>query len=159
METLTENDTKTCPRCNSIIEPLRANCAVCGELVFSQAGSELFIESRKKNSRWLKLAMYFTSAVAFSLGIMEGFLSNNSAAMTVDLIVSLIVLSLTPRAAENPVSTLTGCIFIAFAIPSLLSLLGLFPVQGWMEIRFFLLAIPAIALIVHATARRSQFNR
>lgn len=154
METLTGEEIKVCSRCNNSAKPQQDCCAICGASDFSQGQSKLFVDSRAAKKSFIKLAVYLTSAVAFLLGIAEGFLDNNSGAMTLDLIVSLIVLSLTPRANENPVSTLAFCIFFAFALPLSLPLLDLFPVEGWMAIRLLLLFIPLAALIVYAGSKR-----
>ena len=108
----------------------------------------------------MKMAVYLASALAFLLGILEGFFNNSSTTMTVDLIVSLVLLSLTPRANDSPVSTLAICILVAFVIPSLLPMYNLLPAQEWMAIRLLLLFIPIAALLAYAARKTiTKLNR
>lgn len=152
MQTLTDNDIEICPRCNTSLRSLNGTCAVCGAAIGGDA--ELLIAPKKRNTAVIKVAVYFTSAMAFSIGMLEGFGNNNSAAMGVDFLMSLVVLSLIPKAYNNPVATLIICIVVAFAIPLLLPLLNVVPAQEWIRIRLVLLFIPLLALIVHYAAKR-----
>jgi hypothetical protein len=157
METLSETETQLCPHCQQRVQASDGICNICRRIIFPEEEYPSGGQSRQKGG-FVRLSMYATAIVAFGLGIMEGFMDNNSAAMTINLLISLILLTVSPRSNQSPFSVLAFAIAINVANQLVSPLYDIFTLEKFLWIKVLLVLIPATGMVVLLTMRRFPFE-
>jgi hypothetical protein len=155
METVSETKMQICPHCRHHVKVTNGSCEHCGKSIFPgyhlPTYSELVL---KPKNRYTKFAIYSTAGLNFALGIMEGFLDNNSAAMTLNLSISLILLSVSPRASHSPLLVLVFVVGINVLNQMVSPLYNIFILEKWLWVKGILIIIPTSAIVILLSTRR-----
>jgi hypothetical protein len=158
METISESTKQICPWCQSEFnfgDRLCPRCNRDGEkaktIPQNFSWTSLFSGG---TSRVVKCSVYGIAGVNFFLGIVEGFVDNNSSAMAINFIISLVILSLIPRSTQYPITVLLLCITVNLVSQIVFPLFQIFPLQNWLWIKAFLFLVPVGAIAVSGPFKR-----
>jgi hypothetical protein len=158
METISEIRDKTCRSCNQTSPLQNEMCLFCGEFFAAQDGLAQQMAHPKSLSgnpnRYATRAVYTTAGINFALGIIEGFVDNNSAAMAINFFISLIILCLAPGSLKYPMNSLLICLALNVSSQIISPLFQLFPFQHWLAVKLLVFAIPLIGIVMLILARR-----
>jgi hypothetical protein len=153
MDKLQEREMEVCSQCKASEKIESGYCTLCGAPVYPLSATNWRAKSQQSHSGYLRLAVYFTAAITFTLGILDGFLDYNSSAMAINLLLSLVVLSLASRVQENPVWILSICITLNLASHTLFPLFDVFELRRWSFLKLLLAIVPIMALLRLKAAR------
>jgi hypothetical protein len=165
MET-TQIHERTCTRCSKNTPLQERTCSICGKVFLENDPPSESTARRstltRKTSRYVALTIYTTASINFALGVMEGFVDNNSSAMVLNFFISLIILWRAPASLKYPVNTLLFCVALNLCAQIISQLFHLFQVQNWVGIKLLLFLIPAIgmaSLFRRGSSDRKSLNR
>jgi hypothetical protein len=144
-----------CPSCNTEYEPKDIRCKYCGSIITNRDLIEkrnteqvhgLYDLAIEQKVRYVRYAVYVTSALNFVLGLLEGFWQNNSIAMAVNFFVSLVFLMVSARSSVNPLAVIFFCVIINVMNHGLCHQLKLCSILDWFLLKSLLFLIPLVSI-------------
>jgi hypothetical protein len=144
-----------CPSCNAEYEPKDIRCKYCGSIITNRDLIEkrnaeqvrgLYVLAIEQKVKYVRYAVYVTSALNFVLGLLEGFWQNNSIAMAVNFCISLVFLMVSARSSFNPLAVIFFCVIINVINHGLCHQLKLCSILDWFLLKSLLFLIPFISL-------------